>query len=141
MAPVSIACGILLILLGIWGRWYTGVPESATSNTALIPAGFGIALVILGFLAFKDSLRKHAMHAAAALGLIGFLAAVGRGVVSWSAFLSGKAKNGDAALALLLMAVICGVFVALCVRSFIAARRARKLREAAELPPVVKELP
>lgn len=128
MAPVSIVSGILLILLGIWGRWYTDVPASATSNTALIPAGFGIALLILGLLAFKESWRKHTMHAAAALGLIGFLAAVGRGVVSWPAYLSGKTTNPDAALALLLMAVICGVFVALCVRSFIVARRARKLK-------------
>jgi hypothetical protein len=122
----------LLILLGIWGRWFTGVPESATSNTALIPAGFGVALLILGLLAFKESWRKHTMHAAAALGLIGFIAACVRGVPNWPTYLSGgEVKNANATLATLLMAIICGVFVALCVCSFIVARRARKLREAA----------
>lgn len=132
MAPVSVVCGILLILLGVWGKWFTGAPAAETSNTALIPAGFGIALLVLGLFAFREGWRKHAMHAAAALGLIGCIAAVVRGAPNWPAYLSGgEVKNPSATLATLLMAVICGVFVALCVRSFIVARRARRLREAA----------
>jgi hypothetical protein len=43
------------------------------SWTALIPAFFGLPLVILGVLALQEGWRKHAMHAAVVVGLIGFL--------------------------------------------------------------------
>ena len=46
------------------------------SVTALIPAFFGLPLVVLGFLARSESIRRHAMHAAAALALVGWAGAV-----------------------------------------------------------------
>src|SRR5438128_2075722 len=69
MARYAIVFGILLIAVGLAGYFGT----DTTSRTPLIPAGLGGLLVVLGLLALKDSLRKHAMHAAAMVGLIGFL--------------------------------------------------------------------
>src|SRR5438034_230558 len=66
--------GILLIVLGLGGFFGTG----AEHGTALIPAYFGTALLILGLLALKDSLRKHAMHVAAMVGLLGVVGALFR---------------------------------------------------------------
>ncbi len=69
--------GLILIVLGVASYVLTG----RTSVTALIPAFFGAVLVVCALVArASESARKHAMHAAVAVGLIGALAALGRGV-------------------------------------------------------------
>jgi len=121
MMPLSaIVTGLLLIGLGAWG--YLGAEPEHRSVTALIPAGFGVALLLLGLLARKESLRKHAMHAAAALGLIGL---VGAAVMVVRKLAREGNLDGRGPTAQLAMAVLCAVFVGLCVNSFIQARRAR----------------
>lgn len=109
--------GLILIVLGVASYTLTG----RASVTALIPAFFGAVLVICAFVARQESARKHAMHAAVAVGLVGALAALGRGLPA--------ALNGDAArpavMAQLVMGVLLLIYVALGVRSFIEARRAR----------------
>jgi hypothetical protein len=126
VAPVSIAFGVVLILLGAGYYYGTGLAHP----TALIPAGFGAVLLLLGLLALKDSLRKHAMHLAAMVGLLGFLGGAGMGLPKLPALLSGTAERPPAVIEQLIMGAVCLVFVALCVRSFIVARRNR-LRQAA----------
>jgi hypothetical protein len=110
--------GVLLIVLGIGSYWQTG----RTSLTAMIPAFFGMVLVICGLIArASEGARKHAMHAAVAVGLIGALAALGRGV---PAALAGDATR-PAVMSQLVMGVLLVIYVALGVQSFIAARKAR----------------
>ncbi|MEM9658897.1 MAG: hypothetical protein AAF961_11100, partial [Planctomycetota bacterium] len=97
------------------------------SVTALIPTFFGAVLVLCGVVALNESLLKHAMHAAAAVGLLGTLAGAGRGAMGLGKFFAGDPSlNQRSFLFVWLMALICGVFVGLCVRSFIAARRKRE---------------
>ena len=62
MAKITIAVGLILIGLGLYG--YFGADEGKTSPTALIPAFVGAPILLLGALALKDSMRKHAMHGA-----------------------------------------------------------------------------
>jgi len=121
MAGVTITFGGLLIALGFGGWFATG----QESPTALIPAAFGVLLAILGFVARKESLRKHAMHGAAAVGLLGLLGSA-RGLMGLPALLGGTAERPAAVISQTLMAMLCAVFVWLCVRSFIAVRRARE---------------
>lgn len=109
--------GLILIVLGIASYMMTG----RTSVTALIPAAFGAVLLICALIARSESSRKHAMHAAVAVGLLGALAALGRGV---PAALAGDATR-PAVLSQLVMGVLLLIYVALGVQSFIAARRAR----------------
>jgi hypothetical protein len=109
--------GLILIVLGVASYTTTGM----TSITALIPAFFGAALVICALVARNEAMRKHAMHAAVALGLLGALAALGRGI---PAALSGGAGR-PAVLSQLAMGALLLVYVALGVQSFIAARKAR----------------
>ena len=109
--------GLLLIALGVISYLGTG----RTSMTALIPAFFGAALLICAMLARKESARKHALHAAVAIGLIGAIAALARGL---PAAMNGQAGR-PAVLAQLAMGALLVVYVALGVQSFIAARRAR----------------
>ena len=119
MGKITIAVGALLIVLGLIG--YLGT--SMVSWTALIPAFFGLPLVILGILALQEAMRKHTMHAAVVVGLVGFLG----GAFSFlRPLLSGSEMKPMAATMQALMALTCAAFVGLGVKSFIDARRARK---------------
>jgi hypothetical protein len=127
MAPLSIVFGLLLILVGAVGFGVSYEPDKPAPYTAFIPAAFGLVLVILGALARKDSLRKHAMHGAAMVALIGCIGAGVMGVPKLVTMISGgEVERPKAVVAQIAMAALCLVFVLLCVKSFIDARRARR---------------
>jgi hypothetical protein len=131
MPIVSTLFGALLIVLGLDGYLdLMGLvrPEHTHSPTSLIPAYLGAVLVLCGLLALKPSLLKHAMHAAAAAGLVGLLAGAVRGLPRASEF---NSATGAAVREQILMAGICLVFVALCVFSFVQARRRRRVASTA----------
>jgi hypothetical protein len=69
--------------------------------------------------------RKHAMHAAASVALLGALAASGRAAVSLARLAHGSDVKTSALGSVLIMAAVCWLLVALCVKSFIDARRRR----------------
>jgi fucose 4-O-acetylase-like acetyltransferase len=122
VAKITIAFAILLILLGIIGFVATG----SSHPTALIPTWAGLAFALLGFLALKDNLRKHAMHFAALLAVIGF-AATAKGVVGVGKMAFGESvERPAAAISQAIMSLLCVAYVALCVRSFLDARRKRR---------------
>ena len=111
--------GLILIVLGIASYAGTG----RTSITAMIPAFFGAAFLLCAIIARRgDAARRHAMHAAVAIGLIGAIAALARGI---PAALNGDAMR-PAVMSQLAMGLLLVIYVALGVRSFIEARKARK---------------
>ena len=90
------------------------------SVTALIPAFVGIPILICGLAARNEKRRMMVAHIAATLGLLGALAGLGRAVP--------KLIGGDTSYPVIasgLMGLICLFYVIACVRSFIAARKAR----------------
>jgi uncharacterized membrane protein len=124
VAGQTIGFGILLIILGVWSY----ADAETKSFTALIPAFVGLPLALLGALAYwKDHLRKHAMHAAAGVGLLGVLAAVGNVI---RVVAQGKELKGPAVNTTVLMGLICGVFLGMCINSFIQARRSQAKSKA-----------
>jgi hypothetical protein len=131
MAVITMVTGAALAAIG----WVVFDATGREHYTALIPTFLGLALIVLGGLSFKDSLRKHTMHVAAALGALGFLAFTARGVASWvvlAGWVNGTVNSEPAAYGLLYSALVCLLFVGLCVNSFIQARRRRRQAEAAE---------
>jgi hypothetical protein len=126
MAWPTIITGLLLTAIGVYG-YANATPnaEGKVSPTALIPAAIGVLLVVCGALAFKDGLRKHVMHAAAMLGVVGFFG--GFAPILRQVF-TGRELNlaSPSAISGLAMAAICAVFVGMCVKSFIDARKARQ---------------
>jgi hypothetical protein len=125
MAWPTIICGALLVAVGVVG-YGTATPdeEGKVSPTALIPAFVGGSLMGLGSMAFNPKRRKHVMHLAAVLGVVGFVGGfmpLVRQYNKTGAFdpLKPSAISGE------LMIVICAVFVGLCVNSFVQARKAR----------------
>ena len=118
MANTAIGFGVVLLVLGIASYFGTGM----VSITALIPAFFGLLLLVLGVVARDPGKRKHAMHFAAVLGILGFAGSAG-GLVR---FLSGDlGTRQGAVMAQAAMAILMLIFTVLCVRSFIQARRSR----------------
>jgi hypothetical protein len=110
--------GILLIVLGVASYSLTG----RTSITAMIPAFFGAALLLCAIVARRsDAARRHAMHAAVAIGMVGMLAALARGVPA----ALGDGLRRPAVISQLIMGAVLLIYVALGVRSFIEARRRR----------------
>ncbi len=121
MPFVTIGFGVLLTLIGVGGYVMSGM----VSWTALIPAFLGVPLVALGGLATKESLLKHAMHGAAMVGLLGLLGTAS-GAVKFVRMMGGAVvERPEAVKVQALVAVICAVFIVLCVNSFIQARKAR----------------
>ena len=106
--------GAILVALGVVSYLATG----RESVTALIPAFFGLPILVLGWLATLVTWRRHAMHAAAGLALLGLFGSA-RGVPATITLLSGGTVEQT------VMAVVCLVFLVLAVRSFVAARRSR----------------
>jgi hypothetical protein len=124
MAKLTVLFGILLILLGGASFILTG----HTHYTSLIPAGFGILLIIFGRLAETPETRRRMlfMHIAVTIGLLGFLATAPALVSAVQLFKGTKlflypaAIEEKAAMSALML-----IYVLICVRSFIAARRTR----------------
>jgi hypothetical protein len=125
---VTIGLAVALIVLGIVGFVATG----SEHYTALIPAAFGVVFAVLGVVAMNPPARKHAMHAAAALALLGFFGTIDGVVKTVKLMTGGEVARPPAAVAKAVMSVLCLLFVVLCVRSFVTARRARE----AESTPV-----
>ena len=120
MPSTTRTLGIVLIVLGLIGYFGTG----RISVTALIPAFFGAVFVILALVARSDAARKHAMHAAVAIALIGLLGTLVRVIPA----LGAGQLTRPAVLAQLIMSILLAGYVALGVKSFKDARRARLAR-------------
>jgi hypothetical protein len=113
MPKTTLIFAALLIALGL------GAFGLSSSRTALLPAWLGLGLGVLGALALKfERARKHLMHLAAVLALLGALApaaALGIRAAAMSPLALGVNLG---------MLALAATLLALMVRSFIAARRA-----------------
>ena len=120
MPRITIIFSLIYIALGLGGYFLTG----GVHKTALIPAVIGIVLLILGLLAGNEKLRMHVMHAALLIGLLALLGTASS-LLKLPAAIDGTALRPGAVFAQAATAVLSVVYLALGVRSFIAARRAR----------------
>ena len=123
MAKLTIGFGVLLGLIGASYFVATG----SAHPTALIPLWFGCALIICGVLANTENSRRRMlwMHIAVALALLGFLFPGFMAIKEWVAAHGGPLAHPAAVQEQAVMSVVCLILTALCVRSFITARRSR----------------
>ena len=120
MPSITIALGVALTIVGVAGYYLTG----AASLTALIPAAFGVVITLAGQVARDPGKRKHAMHAAVLVALLGFLGSV-RGVLQIGALIDGTAARPAAVVSQTIMAVLTLGYIVMAVRSFVQARANR----------------
>ncbi|REL29072.1 hypothetical protein DYD21_14515 [Rhodohalobacter sp. SW132] len=112
-----------MILLGAISYIATG----AASATALIPAFFGIVFVALGILGTRnESMRKHVMHAALLLAILGLGGSFGGLMSVLGVLTGGELERPAAAYAQAVMAILCIFFIVAGVKSFINARKQPK---------------
>jgi hypothetical protein len=126
MAKVTLVFAVLLIALGLAGFLGTG----SVHPTALIPAWIGLALGVFGWLAISpsESRRKLFMHVNVTIGLLGFLGGAVEAVRGYlHAASAGLPPDLIALASKLTLAGLLLLYVILCVRSFIAARRSGKV--------------
>ena len=146
MTNQTLICALALIVIGAYG--YIQGQESAQKDfdsqveaqksdpaiepkmkdvkTALIPAAFGVLLGLCAVVVIvKPELRKHVMHLAAVIGVLGIVGGIVPVIMTVNkgeAFDLAKPSIRSG----LLMTLICGIFVYFCVQSFIEARKARE---------------
>lgn len=122
MARTAIIFGLLLISVSLGTIAYNG---GFKSPSIFIPAGIGAVIGLCGLVGLSEGLRKHAMHLAAAVSLLGGLGCAGMGARLLSKMGTEDAPGPDKLGSVFGTAVLCLVFLALCIKSFIAARKAR----------------
>lgn len=120
MAKRTSILGILLILLGVISYFITAM----VSITALIPAFFGIVFLVLGWLAArKEDWRKHIMHGAAVLSVLGIIGSIGGLFNLIGALFGGGFDQSSGSIARAIMAILLIIYLVMAVKSFIDARK------------------
>jgi hypothetical protein len=121
MPRLTLVLGGILVLLGILAYVLT----AAASITALIPAFVGVLLVACGLVAERrPAARRHAMHAALAIALLGALGSLMQ-VVKLGDVFAGTAERPAAVIVSTVMFLLLVYYLVMGVRSFRVARRAR----------------
>jgi len=123
MAKLSLTVGVILVVIGVGGY----VASSYASATALIPAAIGVLIGLLGLMARNDQWRRHAMHAAMGIALVGIFGTFA-GLVTVLAAIAGNTLGaaGLAPMSKALTATVLIGYLAMGVRSFVHARGAER---------------
>ena len=120
MTQTTRVVGMILAVLGIASYVGTG----RTSMTALIPAFFGAVLLVLAFVAARgEAARRHAMHVAMVVALVGIAGTASRLLPGLA---TGTLDFGrPAVLAQIVTVVLLAWYLGQGIKSFRDARRAR----------------
>lgn len=114
MPKPTLVFAALLLALGLGAFAFSG------SRTALVPAYVGGALAVLASLAMTyEGARRHLMHVAAVIALLGALAPAATLAIR-GAQMSPLALGVNVG-----MLMLSGSLLAMMVRSFVAARKSR----------------
>jgi hypothetical protein len=118
MTGLTFAIGGILTVLGLVAY----VVTKAASVTALIPTFVGLLLLVCAALARRPTLRRHSIHAALVIAVLGAMGSV-MNVVKLGEVFAGTAQRPSAIVVSTIMFVLLAFYIIMGVRSFIAARR------------------
>jgi fucose 4-O-acetylase-like acetyltransferase len=123
MAKLTIAFGIVLIVLGITGFVETG----SAHPTALIPAAIGLLFVLFGAMANTENSKRRMlwMHISVTVALLVFLGMVPAAIDTIRLSRGVSFPHPAAVVEKGALALFSLIYVLFCVRSFVSARRAR----------------
>ena len=113
---LSILYGLFLVTWGFFISFLSG----SSSITSFIPAFIGFPLILIGFISMvRPSLRKALMHIAVLIGVFAFVGGLD--------FFRGMLGNYYAGISKLMLMVTGFLYLYVCIKSFLFARRQRKL--------------
>ena len=123
MTKLTIGLGVLLCAVALAGFVATG----SSHPTALIPAAVGILFFLSGILANSVQAKKRMlwMHVAVTLALLCFLSTIKADIALFRLAHGADFEHPVAIEEKAAMSLLCLLFVLLCIRSFITARRTR----------------
>ena len=125
----TLVIAALMIAVGVYGYTSQDPATGKTSFTAAIPAVFGAVFAVCAVIAVLPSRRKNAMHVVAVLSLVGAVGSlypvIKRAVQEKPIDLAEPAVH-----VALVSSLLCLILLIFCVRSFIAARKARRALSA-----------
>ena len=123
MARITSALGILLILIAVAAFIATG----SAHPTSLIPGGIGILFILFGTLASSTDPKKRMlwMHISVTVALLVFLGLIPADLDVIRLSRGASFPHPIAILEKSATSLLCLLYVLLCVRSFINARRDR----------------
>ena len=121
MPQKTMTAGGILVFLGLAGY----LASSFESLTAMIPAAIGAILIGLGAGARKESLRKHLIHGAAVVALLGIVGTVPGVIKLVGLVFGGSVERPLAVASQTITALVCGWFLVAAVGSFIVARKTK----------------
>lgn len=119
MPKLTLGVGGILIAVGVIG-YLVSMTNDTQHFTALIPSFLGVLLLISGFIALKNT--KLGVHLGLTLALLGALS-MGMPLSGLGDLFAGEAERPAAVISALVTVIVLVVYIALGVRSFIAARR------------------
>src|SRR3954465_7302151 len=106
MTRLTLAIGGILTVLGIVAYVVTG----AASVTALIPTFVGLLLLICAALARRPTLRRHSIHAALVIAVLGAVGSVVN-VVKLGEVFAGTAQRPSAIVVSTIMFVLLAFYI------------------------------
>jgi len=125
----TLAIAALMIAVGVYGYTSQDPDKGPVSPTAAMPAVLGVIFAVCAVIGLSAARRKHAMHAVAVLSLLGAIGSL-YPVVKTLAKGDELVLNTPKTLTSLASSLLCVILLFFCVRSFIAARRARRALSA-----------
>lgn len=129
MTGLAFAVGGILTATGL----ITYFASDASSMTALIPAALGMLILIAAFVSRAPKARRHALHAALAIALLG-IAGTAMNVMKLGDVFAGTAERPNAVIASTVSFIVLLVFLAAGVASFVRARRNRAAQTPMNAP-------
>lgn len=121
MAVVTLTLGAILTATGVIAY----LVSDSSSWTALIPSIVGVLLLIAGFVARHDQLRKHAIHGALLIALLGAIGSL-RNVIQIGDVFAGEHSAPAAPVVSTIMFVLLVGYLIVGINSFISVRRQRR---------------
>ena len=119
MTRLTIGIGAALVVAGVVAYLAT-----MTSITALIPAFVGLPILLCGIVGAVTRKPRIPLHIALVIALLGAAGSV-MNVVKIGQLFDGSAERPAAIIVSLVLFVLTVVYLALGIRSFVTARRAR----------------
>lgn len=121
MTTLTRGLGAVLITVGVGAYGLTG----SSSPTALIRAVLGLVILVLGVLASRPALHRHAIHGALLVAVLLVVGSAGSATTFMRVLLSGEqVDRPGAGVAYTITLLVCAAYVVAGIRSFVAARRA-----------------